>query len=34
MMFQMGPIHSINPASSPAAVLTGNPFHSEGWGGH
>lgn len=32
MMFQMGPIRSINPASSPAAVLTGNPFHSEGSG--
>jgi hypothetical protein len=33
MMFQMGPIRSINPASSPAAVLTGNPFHSGGSGG-
>jgi hypothetical protein len=28
MMFQMGPtMRSINPASKPAAVLTGNPFH-------
>jgi hypothetical protein len=25
-------MRSINPASSPAAVLTGNPFHSEGSG--
>jgi hypothetical protein len=24
----------IDPASGPAAVLTGNPFHSEGAGGH
>jgi hypothetical protein len=31
-MFQMGPIRSINPTSSPAAVLTGNAFHSEGAG--
>jgi hypothetical protein len=30
MMFQMGPIRPISPASSPAAVLTGRPFHSEG----
>jgi hypothetical protein len=30
MMFQIGPIRSINPASSPAAVLASNPFHSEG----
>jgi hypothetical protein len=32
MLFQMGPVRSINPTSSPAAVLTGNPFHSEGLG--
>jgi hypothetical protein len=28
----MGPIRSINPASSPAAVWTGDPVHSEGSG--
>jgi hypothetical protein len=33
MMFQTGPIRSINPASSPAAVLTGQPVPLRGLGG-
>jgi hypothetical protein len=28
-MFQTGPMRSINPAPSPAAVLIGKPFHSD-----